>query len=92
MARNPGTLPLNGNTYPFSPTFTVVSVGSTAVRAIVSGADKVALRKRVRALSRKHSAPTTYPASSEWSRRTIHFWWNSIHPLLKLPRLNGWSD
>ena len=51
MARNPGTLPLNGNTFPFSPTFTVVNVGSTAVRAIVSGADKMAVRKRVRALA-----------------------------------------
>ncbi|MDQ0213342.1 hypothetical protein [Arthrobacter bambusae] len=37
----------------FSPTFTVVNVGQTALRAIVSGADKVEVRKRVHALAEK---------------------------------------
>jgi allophanate hydrolase subunit 1 len=35
----------------FSPTFTVVGAGDRAVRAIVSGADKIAVYKRVRALA-----------------------------------------
>lgn len=51
MARSLSSLPMDGNTFLFSPTFTVVNVGATAVRAIVSGADKMAVRKRVRALA-----------------------------------------
>ncbi|MGK3647134.1 5-oxoprolinase subunit B family protein [Pseudarthrobacter enclensis] len=35
----------------FSPTFTVVDAGDAAVRAIVSGADKIAVWKRVHALA-----------------------------------------
>ncbi|MDN4644221.1 carboxyltransferase domain-containing protein [Arthrobacter sp. PsM3] len=56
MARSLNSLPLDGNIFLFSPTFTVVNVGSTAVRAIVSGADKMAVHKRVHALSRELSA------------------------------------
>jgi allophanate hydrolase subunit 1 len=51
MARSVSSLPLERTLVLFSPTFTVVNVGQTAVRAIVSGADKVAVRKRVQALA-----------------------------------------
>jgi allophanate hydrolase subunit 1 len=37
----------------FSPTFTVVDAGPTAVRAIVSGADKIKVRKHVHALAKE---------------------------------------
>ncbi len=56
MVRSLSPLPLDGKMILFSPTFTVVNVGSTAVRAIVSGADKVAVRKRVHALAKMLSA------------------------------------
>ncbi len=51
MARNVSSLSLERTMVLFSPTFTVVNIGQTAVRAIVSGADKVAVRKRVQALA-----------------------------------------
>lgn len=52
MVHSPSSLPLDGNMVLFSPTFTVVNVGSSAVRAIVSGADKIAVRKRVHTLAK----------------------------------------
>lgn len=52
MVHSPGSLPQGGKMVLFSPTFTVVNVGSTAVRAIVSGADKIAVRKRVHTLAK----------------------------------------
>lgn len=51
MARNVSSLSLEPTMVLFSPTFTVVNAGQNAVRAIVSGADKVAVRKRVQALA-----------------------------------------
>lgn len=51
MALNPSLLPHDGTKALFSLTLTVVNASPTAVRAIVSGADKVAVRKRVRALA-----------------------------------------
>lgn len=50
--RSPSSFPQDGKMVLFSPTFTVVNVGSRAVRAIVSGADKIAVRKRVRTLEK----------------------------------------
>lgn len=52
MARNVSSLPLERTMVLFSPTFIVVNVGQTAVRAIVSGADKIAVRKRVHTLAK----------------------------------------
>lgn len=51
MARNVSSLSLEPTLVLFSPTFTVVNAGQNAVRAIVSGANKVAVRKRVQALA-----------------------------------------
>lgn len=51
MARNVRSLALEQTMIHFSPTFTVVNVGQAAVRAIASGADKIAVRKRVQALA-----------------------------------------
>jgi hypothetical protein len=52
MVHSPGSLPQDGKMVLFSPTFTVVNVGSSAIRAIVSGADKIAVRKRVYILAK----------------------------------------
>lgn len=54
--RSPSSFPQDGKMVLFSPTFTVVNVGSRAVRAIVSGADKIAVRKRVRTLEKMLSS------------------------------------
>jgi allophanate hydrolase subunit 1 len=51
MTRNVGSLLQERTMVMFSPTFTVVDAGPTALRAIVSGADKIAVRKRVLALA-----------------------------------------
>lgn len=53
MARSLSSLPAGGTMVLFSPTFTVVDAGPTAVRAIVSGADKIAVRKRVHTLAKE---------------------------------------
>jgi allophanate hydrolase subunit 1 len=53
MAPSLSALPLDCTMVLFSPTFTVVNVGDSAVRAIVSGANKILVRKRVRALAQE---------------------------------------
>lgn len=51
MGRSLSSLCIEQTMVLFSPSFTVVNAGPTGVRAIVSGADRVAVRKRVQALA-----------------------------------------